>query len=76
MKKENFNFEKYLIEKLGCKYSEDYHNRLDHDDSLNYIFIEGGRFMLFDRGDESGWIDQVPSDEDDPVIDRLIEILD
>ena len=72
----NFNFKKYLTENLGYKYSEDHYNRLDHDDIGYYIFIDGDRFMLFDRGDDSGWIEQVPLDEDDPAMDHLKELLE
>lgn len=68
MKKENFTFEKYLIENLDCEYSEYHDNRLDHDNGY-YIFIDGDRFMVFDLADESGWIGKVPIEVDDPVID-------
>ena len=76
MKKEKFNFKKYLVANLGCKYSEHHDNRLDHDDNGYYIFIDDDRFMVFDLGDESGWIGSVPLDEDDPTIDYFKDILE
>ena len=30
--------------------------------------------MVFDLADESGWIEQVPLDEDDSIMDHLKEI--
>jgi len=68
-----FDFKKYLID-LGCKYSR-HDNRLDHEENDYYIFIDDDRFMLFDLGDESGWIEHVPSNENDPVMDLLKELL-
>jgi len=70
----NFDFKEYLIENLRCKYSEDHYNRLDHEENGYYIFFDDDSFMVFDLGDESGWIHKIPLDKDDFIVHHLEEI--